>query len=257
MFALTLALIVVVGVLLYNYLKYRARIKHTGLLGDWPVKPCSLDEVDPIFHTNEFGPTLDAQVKFVGRGNLVVPGGTSDTEAWILATLAKKSQHIFEFGTCTGKTTYLMAANAPAGAKITTLTLEPSLLPEYKDESSDSKRAVRDALRESVFTTFMYSGTDVENKVTQLFMDSKNFDPTPYKGKMDLIFIDGSHAYSYVLADTEKAFEMVAPGGIILWHDYRGPFDTRDVYKALNKVASGKTLRNIKETSLVVYKQPA
>ncbi len=61
-----------------------------------------------------------------------------------------------------------------------------------------------------------------EEKITQLFCDSKHFDEKPYTGKMDLIFIDGSHAFSYVMSDSEKAFKMIAPNSIILWHDYRG-----------------------------------
>ena len=37
---------------------------------------------------------------------------TSDYEAWIISVLSKKSNNIFEFGTCSGKTTYLMALNS-------------------------------------------------------------------------------------------------------------------------------------------------
>jgi len=33
----------------------------------------------------------------------------SNIETWILAVLAKNSRWIFEFGACTGKTTYLLA----------------------------------------------------------------------------------------------------------------------------------------------------
>jgi hypothetical protein len=72
---------------------------------------------------------------------------------------------------------------------------------------------------------------------------------------MDLIFVDGSHAYSYVLSDSDKAFKMLAPNGLILWHDYRGPQDTVDVYKALNRIAQDKKLTHIEGTSLVSYRK--
>lgn len=42
----------------------------------------------------------------------MVPGGTSDTEAAILAVMATDAMRMFEFGTCTGKTTY------PSGREI-------------------------------------------------------------------------------------------------------------------------------------------
>jgi hypothetical protein len=42
----------------------------------------------------------------------------------------------------------------------------------------------------------------------------------------DLIFVDGSHRMEYVIADSRLALEILAPGGIIVWHDYR-PNDYR------------------------------
>ena len=82
---------------------------------------------------------------------------------------------------------------------------------------------------------YYYGGTEVEPKITQLFGDSKSFDAAPYAGQCDLVFVDGSHAYSYVKNDTEKALAMTRPGGVILWHDYRGPRRTKGVYQALNE----------------------
>ena len=43
-----------------------------------------------------------------------IVGMTSDYEAWIISTLSKVSKNIFEFGTCSGKTTYLMACKSKA-----------------------------------------------------------------------------------------------------------------------------------------------
>jgi hypothetical protein len=56
------------------------------------------------------------------------------------------------------------------------------------------------------------------------------------------------------MSDTEKALKMIAPGGIILWHDYRGPRQTQDVFKALNLLSKKMKLFHIKETSLVAFK---
>ena len=48
---------------------------------------------------------------------------TTDYESWILSCLSKISNNIFEFGTCSGKNTYLMALNSNQEAKIVSLTL--------------------------------------------------------------------------------------------------------------------------------------
>ena len=36
-----------------------------------------------------------------------------------------------------------------------------------------------------------------------------------------LVWVDACHDYEYVCRDTESALRIVAPGGWILWHDYR------------------------------------
>ena len=112
-------------------------------------------------------------------------------------------------------------------------------------------------MAESAFINFLYSGTPEEKKITQLFGDSKHFDEKTFAHQMNLIFVDGSHAYSYVLSDSEKAFNMVAPNGITLWHDYRGTQDTADVFKAMNLLSKNKKLVRLKDTSLIAYRAEA
>ena len=37
----------------------------------------------------------------------------------------------------------------------------------------------------------------------------------------DLIFVDGSHRLEHVVEDSRLALELLASGGIVVWHDYR------------------------------------
>ena len=224
-----------------------------------------IEQFDPIFYPGTYGPTLATEVRFIFRGSFVVTGGTSDLEAWILAVLAKSRKNIFEFGTCTGKSTYLFAANSPADGHVETLTLPSNQVAMYNANDSDTQSAQQHAIEESRFEMFMYSGTPEEKKITQHFCDSKQFDETKYSSMYDMIFIDGSHAYSYVKSDTEKAMRMVKPGGIILWHDfiwrnlsYDPTFDdpTKDVAGYLGTLAKQETLFHLKDTSLVVFRKP-
>jgi hypothetical protein len=243
--------------LLVLFLRYRRRLH--DLLGRdsrTPIPTVPLDEFDPVFEQGPLGPTPAAEVVFVGRGRHV-PGGTSDREAWVLAALARNRLQFFEFGTATGKTTYLLARNSAPEAAVVTLTLAPTAHGSYDHASGDSAKAARMALAESRFDSFLYSGTPVEHKIEQLFGDSKQFDTSPYRGRFDLIFIDGSHAYSYVVSDTGKALEMLAPGGIIIWHDY-SPFRAggKDVYRALNELRQRLPLVRLSETTMVAYRSP-
>jgi len=65
----------------------------------------------------------------------------------------------------------------------------------------------------------------------------------------DLIFVDGSHRFEHVVEDSRLALELLAPGGIIVWHDYR----PNDYYTKELRVPEG--LEVIRQT-VPVYAVP-
>ena len=247
--ALSMVLAILLVAALWQLRHYRAKFEQTGLLRSWPIPKVTAGEVDASLVPGALGPPLGAETVFLPELNVL--GGIGDFETWVLSAVAKKARCIFEFGTCTGKTTYLLARNAPEGAQVTTLTLPPDQRETYVEGAGDTRDDRIAALKESAFSSFFYQGTAVEGRVTQLFADSKAFDETPYLGKCDLIFIDGAHAASYVESDSRKALRMVAPGGLIFWHDYRGPSRSAGVYRTLNMLARELPLRHVAKTSLV------
>jgi predicted O-methyltransferase YrrM len=254
--ALVVVLLVGAVLLALAFLRQRAVRKQRNLFGEWPIPRVSPERIDARFAPGPFGPTRETEVSFIGRGPYVVDGGTSDAEAWILAVLAKDARLMFEFGTCTGKTAYLWARNSPPDAHVVTVTLAPEHLGDYARESTDDPLDVQFALKESSHTDFLYSGSDVAGKTEQLFSDSKRLDVTPWAGRCDLVFVDGSHAYSYVVSDSERAIRLVAPGGLVLWHDYAGPRHAPGVYRALNELAARLPLARLEGTTLVAYRRP-
>ncbi len=239
---------------LWRIKTYREDRKGRGLLRPWPMPRMALAAFDPRFATTALGPGLDTEIRFIA--NYRVEGGISDLETWILCNLARDASRIFEFGTCTGKTVYLLAANAPPEARVTTLTLAPENASDYREDRRDDPAALRSALAESVFRDFYYTNTAEGRRIEQIFADSKRFDETPYLDSFDLVFVDGSHARSYVESDSAKALRMVKPGGVVLWHDYRGPRRARGVFQALNALAREVPLVHLEGTSLVAYRRP-
>jgi hypothetical protein len=234
--------------------RLRARVGQTGAF--LPLPSIDLAELDPVFTSGRFGPTLATEVSFVGRGPVPVPGGTTDGEAWILATLAKQARTFFEFGTCTGKTSYLWSRNAPPDARIVTLTLAPGQRESYVVAPGDDSRDARFALHESNFTDFLYTGTPEAARIEQRFGDSKAFDEGVFTDWADLVFVDGAHAESYVHSDSAKALRMVKPGGLILWHDYVGPDDAPGVFRALNALSKSLPIRHVRGTTFAAYRRP-
>jgi hypothetical protein len=180
---------------------------------------------------------------------------TSNYEAWIIGCLSKVSKNIFEFGTCSGKSTYIMALNSKDDSKIITLTLNPKKIDKISNKKGDNKISYRNMIDESIYNKFLFSGSNEEKKIKVIFQNSVNFDETKYKGFFDLIFIDGGHTYNIVKNDTRKAFYMLNNKGIILWHDYvSGKTSSKDVVKFINEIAKKKKIFRIKNTSLCFFK---
>ena len=224
------------------------------------IKEVDISEVHEIFESekislNLVGPKKETIIKSfcIPPDNKVV-GMTSDYEGWILAVLSKNSNKIFEFGTCSGKTTYLMALNSPENAKIYSLTLNKEMTKNIIKEKVDNKISFRNIINESIYEKFLFSGSNVEKKINVIFENSLNFNQSSYKN-FDLIFIDGGHTYSVVKNDSEKSFEMLNKNGLIFWHDYvPGKESAKDVVKYIHEIAKDKKIYHIKNTTLCFYK---
>jgi len=151
-------------------------------------------------------------------------------EALGLAALMRmvNARRAFEFGTHRGISTSQLASNLAEGGEVFSLDLprtdrrtqfeidnvgdmEVSQMHEKADLIPDSLRA----------------------RVRFLEHDSATFDESPYTGQMDFIFVDGAHTAEYVRSDSQKAWTMVRPGGIVAWHDCRP--QTPDVVRYLRQ----------------------
>ncbi len=259
---MTKEIIILILFLTILFLTYKINKKKVrNLFYKSKIKQIDISELDKIFDEkliskNLKGPKEDTIIKsFIISPQNKIVGMTSDYEAWIISVLSKKSNNIFEFGTCSGKTTYLMALNSNKDAKITSLTLGPDQVKNLSKKNIDNKISFRNILNESIYEKFLFSGTDVENKINIIFEDSTKFDESKYINKFDLIFIDGGHTYSVVKNDTEKSFKMLNKNGIILWHDYvPGKQSTKNVVNYLNEISRKKNILNIRNTSLCVFR---
>ena len=244
--SLTLDALLIAGIA-FSY--WRRRLRRMDRL---PITKVAAEYLDPIFQTGELGPSRTTEIRFIPEYR--VWGGISDFETWILCNLTRDAARIFEFGTCTGKTTWLLAANAPR-ATVVTLTLRPEDVATMQNAEGDEQRAIETATVESKFRSFYYQGTPEESRIIQIFGDSKKFDETPYLELCDLVFVDGSHARSYVESDSKKALRMVKPGGVVVWHDYRGPKREPGVFQALNALAKEIPLVRVVGTCFVFHRK--
>tara|TARA_B100000575_G_scaffold276354_1_gene261729 strand:- start:504 stop:1283 length:780 start_codon:yes stop_codon:yes gene_type:complete len=258
MFYLVFFLIILNILLIFAYNKKRLK-KYF-----YKIKIVEKDIVDlhPIFKLRKInynlkGPTKNSIVKnFCISPENHIAGMTSNYESWIISVLSTISKNIFEFGTCSGKTSYLMALNSDQDSIIYTTTLKPQDTEKYKNKDGDSEVAQKNIINESIYDKFLFSGEPEEKKIKVIFTDSLLFDEKKFHNKIDLIFIDGGHTFSVVKNDTEKAFKMIKTKGIILWHDYNlGKRSSKDVVKYLNLISEQKRIFKVKNTSLCFYQK--
>jgi predicted O-methyltransferase YrrM len=177
-----------------------------------------------------------------------VGGNVWVNELVILAGICRwmKPKQIFEIGTFNGRTTVNFAANAPEDAIIHTLDIphdHPTFAPVEEEE--------RFRLHEN--NGAFYRNSAYAPKIHQLWADSAEFDEKPLQGQIDLAFIDGSHNYEYVKNDTRKVMAMMAPGGVVLWHDYHPQYP--DVAQYLEESPSNRY--HLETTSLVAMRNGA
>ena len=182
-------------------------------------------------------------------------GDVSLAELAVLASAAaatRSGDKIVEIGTFDGRTTLNMAVNAPAHLHVFTLDLPPDAAPKFA--LAPGERAYVEKPRSGRrFLEAPPEWADATGRITQLMGDSAAFDWSPHVGRAGLVFVDGSHAHDYVIADSDTAFRLVANKGMVIWHDY-GVWE--GVTRALDEIEASRHLglRHIRGTSLVVWK---
>ena len=180
-------------------------------------------------------------------------GNVSLLELLVLARVVRelRPQRLFEIGTFDGRTTLALAMNAPNDAQVYTLDLpaeSPTALAIERSERAFVDKPVSGA---------RFLGTDAARKITQLFGDSATFDFSPYRA--ELVFVDASHSYEYVLNDSARALAIIGDSpGVIVWHDYG---EWPGVTRALDELATSDSrftnLRWIRGTTLAVLDRRA
>ncbi len=177
-----------------------------------------------------------------------------------LAILAKAAaavapgNEIIEIGTFDGRTTLNLAINSVPPVRIITLDLPRDQVPKFPLNIGEYKLANKPISGARYRNCQAIWSRDV-SRIVQLLGDSATFDWSPYHGKAGLVFVDGSHTYENVQSDSQVALDLIAPGGLVVWHDY-GVWE--EVTRALDEIEATQKLglRHVYGTSLVFWRDP-
>jgi predicted O-methyltransferase YrrM len=197
-------------------------------------------------------PEIDLEAVHLERGQ-AQNGEVTTTELLALTAVARKvaPRRVFEFGTFMGTTTLHLARACP-NAEIFTLDLPDTgalavpldqgdaVLNEWSTTNKDKRN---------------FRGRTESARITELYGDSLNFDFSRYEASMDLVFVDAAHDPVHAAADTRNALFMLAPRGVILWHDYgRAPGVTAAVTEAARTCGEDYEVLEIERTCVAIMK---
>lgn len=132
---------------------------------------------------------------------------------------------LLEIGTGLGRTTALMARNAPRGT-VHTVNILPG---EIAEGGSNVTFA---PTREEIGRCYREEGL---TNVRQIFANTRRW--APDIGPVDVAFIDGCHDADDVYEDTRKILGACHSGSIVLWHDFAP--DLAPVYHWITEVCRG------------------
>ncbi len=218
------------------------------------------DELDydcpliPSRQLTEIFPGIEAETIRTGH---VFPWEGSSISAYETLAIGAIIQHlkpkrVFEIGTSVGVTACNLALNLPEDGELYTLDLPPA--PEHGG-AIETKFEVTVSDRKMIYgdrTVRRFLGAPIEERIHQLYGDSATFDYSEHEGQCDVVFVDGSHAYEYVEADTNTAYRLVKPGGWVIWHDYNDGFFWPDVRKYLKSIATERKIMRVEGTMFAI-----
>ena len=206
---------------------------------------------DPVEYVYARGwATRSGSERVIMPAVLRTAGGTRLEELLVLATVARvlRPARVFEIGTFMGRTTSAFVLNVPSDSDVLTLDL-PSDASSCERPRADYIDTDVTLMTERRVGSFL-DELGLQGSVTQLMGDSLQFDPTPYRGTVELGFVDGAHARPYVENDTLKMAAMMADRGLVFWHDYGGKGRFRGLTEYLDGLARKIPLYRVTNTTL-------
>lgn len=201
--------------------------------------------------------------------NVILPdhpqedGMISEPEMRTLAGFAQGCKRILEIGTFRGDTTKVLLRYLRKGGAVITVNLEevPADYPrdhEINYIAQQHYRYLDEPGCELLQTMRLDAGHHLlrymvdDKQLNQIIGDSRSLDFEKL-GNFDLIFVDGCHRYDGVRIDTENALKIVAPGGVIVWHDYQP--DWQGVMQWMNEmVVAGYQINRIEGTTMCYWR---
>jgi len=158
-----------------------------------------------------------------------------DIAAVCLLAVSRQPRRVLEIGTCRGRTTLSLAMNLPDAALIT-YDIDPKA-GEYIHGHPLEHR--------------------IDLRLKDIHADTEKLRAEP---PFDFIYVDGDHMGQNPRRDSDLAFNLLAPAGMIVWHDYANwgwALGLNTVPETLAALAETRDIVAIERTVLAAYENKA
>ena len=170
-----------------------------------------------------------------------------DTHAVLTLLSRAKALRVLEVGTAFGHMTANLTEWSPEAARVFTLGIvrgiDPVGAPEQGGEIPD---------RADLGRLAGHFGRG--EKVTFLVGDSAGFDFAAL-APLDFAFIDGGHDLAHATGDSRGAYDALAPGGVIAWHDFASPHPWIKVREAIEALAFAEPVFHVAGTEVAFLRK--
>lgn len=162
----------------------------------------------------------------------------------ILALLSstRPCKRILEIGTAAGHMTANFTEWTDADATAFTLGITADL-----HASAAPGQRYEDPPREALGRMSNHFGK--AHKVFFITADSMTYD-FGRLAPLDFVFVDGAHDLPHVVSDSRKAYDVLRPGGMLVWHDFTSPAEWVEVRPALELLHFREPIDHVQGTAV-------
>lgn len=213
---------------------------HGGPLAATSAAMTRIVPLDAAEFANRFG-TIDTSRALLGYTL------AEDTHAVLTLLASSRACRILEVGTALGHMTANLAEWSGDEASVYSLGIVRGTDPKGAPEQGVEIPSESDFGR---FVDHFGKG----HKVTLLRGDSLDFD---FRGlaPLDFVFLDGGHDFGHVASDTRQAYDALAPGGWLVWHDFGSPHPWIEVREAIERAGLPEPVHHVAGTEVAFLRK--
>ncbi|QEH37741.1 SPBc2 prophage-derived glycosyltransferase SunS [Aquisphaera giovannonii] len=175
----------------------------------------------------------------------------ADTAAVLTLLCHARPARILEVGTALGHMTANLTRWSPEDAQVFTIDLVRGM-PRAAAGAAEQLAEVPALAERGRFADHF----GAVHKAFFITADSLGYD-FGRLAPLDFAFIDGGHDFAHATADSRKAYDALAPGGWLVWHDFGSPVPWVEVRQAVEAIGFDEPVIHIEGTEVAFLRKQA